>query len=137
MSSTAIPNLRYADANAAIEFLCTAFDFERRMVVADQNGGVAHAQLETGTGMIMLSTHRQDQFGRLMRLPAEAGGCTQCVYVIVPDVDTHYENARKHGADIVEEPVDEDYGGRGYTCKDPEGHVWAFGSYDPWAADPD
>ncbi len=25
------------------------------------------------------------------------------------------------------------YGGRGYTGRDPEGHVWAFGSYDPWA----
>jgi uncharacterized glyoxalase superfamily protein PhnB len=30
--------------------------------------------------------------------------------------------------------VTQDYGGRDYTCKDPEGHVWTFGTYDPWAA---
>jgi uncharacterized glyoxalase superfamily protein PhnB len=28
--------------------------------------------------------------------------------------------------------VDQDYGGRGYTCRDPEGYVWSFGTYDPW-----
>jgi uncharacterized glyoxalase superfamily protein PhnB len=28
---------------------------------------------------------------------------------------------------------DEDYGGRGYNCRDPEGYLWSFGSYDPWA----
>ncbi len=25
-----------------------------------------------------------------------------------------------------------DYGGRNYTCVDPEGNLWNFGSYDPW-----
>jgi len=29
--------------------------------------------------------------------------------------------------------VNQDYGGRGYTCRDLEGHVWSFGTYDPWA----
>jgi uncharacterized glyoxalase superfamily protein PhnB len=27
----------------------------------------------------------------------------------------------------------EDYGGRGYSCRDSEGHLWNFGTYDPWA----
>ena len=26
-------------------------------------------------------------------------------------------------------------GGRVYTCRDPEGHIWSFGTYDPWRAD--
>jgi uncharacterized glyoxalase superfamily protein PhnB len=30
-------------------------------------------------------------------------------------------------------PEDQDYGGRVYSARDPEGHVWSFGSYDPWA----
>ena len=30
------------------------------------------------------------------------------------------------------EPRDQDYGGRDYTCRDPEGYVWTFGTYDPW-----
>ena len=29
--------------------------------------------------------------------------------------------------------VTQDYGGRDYTCRDPEGNVWTFGTYDPWA----
>jgi uncharacterized glyoxalase superfamily protein PhnB len=28
-------------------------------------------------------------------------------------------------------PTDEDYGGRDYVCRDPEGHVWSFGTYRP------
>ncbi len=27
---------------------------------------------------------------------------------------------------------DEDYGGRGFICRDLEGHVWTIGTYDPW-----
>ena len=30
------------------------------------------------------------------------------------------------------EPEDQPYGGRLYSCRDPEGHVWHFGTYDPW-----
>ena len=36
-------------------------------------------------------------------------------------------------ADIVLPPSEKDYGGRGYTARDPEGNVWSFGDYDPWA----
>jgi len=28
---------------------------------------------------------------------------------------------------------DKAYGGAGYSCRDPWGYVWSFGSYDPWA----
>ncbi len=27
---------------------------------------------------------------------------------------------------------EEDYGGKNYSCWDPEGHLWSFGSYNPW-----
>jgi uncharacterized glyoxalase superfamily protein PhnB len=54
--------------------------------------------------------------------------------VIVPDADAHYERAKAAGAAIVYDIRDEDYGGRGYSCRDPEGHLWNFGTYDPWAA---
>jgi uncharacterized glyoxalase superfamily protein PhnB len=52
--------------------------------------------------------------------------------MIVPDPDAHYARAKAEGAEIVIDIKDEDYGGRGYTCRDLEGHVWTFGSYDPW-----
>ena len=135
MSSTLIPVLRYEDAPAAIDWLCKAFGFERRLVVPEDGGDVAHAQLRLGNAMVMISTHRDDEFGRLMRLPSQAKGCTQTLYAIVDDVDAHCARARAAGAEILIAPVDQEYGGRDYTCRDVEGHVWSFGSYNPWLAD--
>jgi uncharacterized glyoxalase superfamily protein PhnB len=55
---------------------------------------------------------------------------------VVADPDAHYARARREGAAILSEIKDEDHGGRGYGCRDPEGHIWYFGSYDPWASPP-
>jgi uncharacterized glyoxalase superfamily protein PhnB len=128
-----VPALRYRDTPAAIDFLCRAFGFERHLVVPNDTGGIAHAQLTLGNGMIMLGSIDKNEFGKLMRQPDEVGGETQTAYVIVPDADAHYARAKAEGAVILLELKSEDYGGRGYTCRDPEGHVWSFGTYDPWA----
>ena len=130
-----IPTMRYRNAPAAIEWLCKAFGFEKHLVVPDQRGGIAHAQLTFGDGMIMLSSASGDgEFDQLMKQPEEIGGCeTQSAYVIVGDCDAHYARAKAAGAAIVIDIKDEDYGGRGYACRDLEGHIWSFGSYDPWA----
>lgn len=131
--STVVPTMRYKDANAAIDWLCKAFGFEKLLVVPDAAGGIAHAELVFGNGMVMLSTWRDDEFGKLQRLPRDLGGGTQSAYVIVEDADAHYARAVAGGAEILMDIEDKDYGGRGYTCRDPEGHVWNFGSFDPWA----
>ncbi len=131
--STVIPCLRYRDAPAAIEWLCRVFGFKEHLVVHDGVGGIAHAQLTFGSGMIMLGSARSDSHGDLFLQPDEAGGETQAPYIIVDDPDAHYAPAQGAGAAIVMEISDQDYGGRVYTCRDPEGHVWSFGSYDPWA----
>ena len=131
--STVIPCLRYKDAPAAIEWLCRALGFEEHLVVPDGQGGIAHAQLCFGNGMIMLGSVRDGDFGDLIRQPDVAGGETQAPYVIVDDVDAHFIRAKEAGAEIVLEIADQEHGSRLYTCRDPEGHVWNFGSYDPWA----
>ena len=132
--ATGIPAMRYRDAPAAIEWLCEAFGFERHLIVPGENGTIAHAQLSFGNGMVMLGSVVDSEFGRLMKQPDEIGGAeTQTAYVIVEDPDAHYARAKAAGARIVMEIKDEDYGGRGYSCRDPEGHLWNFGSYDPWA----
>ncbi|MEC9359169.1 MAG: VOC family protein [Pseudomonadota bacterium] len=132
--STVIPSLRYRDAPAAIDWLCAALGFTRQLVVPDENGGVTHAQLRLGGGMIMLGSARDDEWGRRMALPAEIGGReTQCCCLVVQDVETHCIRAQSAGADIVQPLHAPDYGGQAYACRDPEGHVWWIGSYDPWA----
>ena len=128
-----IPTLRYQDAPAAIDWLCRAFGFERHFVVPGDDGTIAHAQLTFGNGMIMVGSVRDDEFGRLQKTPAQLGGVgTQSPYVIVPDVDAHHARAVAAGAKVTMAPMDQDYGGRFYSCRDPEGHLWNFGSYDPW-----
>jgi uncharacterized glyoxalase superfamily protein PhnB len=51
----------------------------------------------------------------------------------VEDADAHHARAVAAGAEVVADLVDQDYGGRGYSCRDPEGHLWNFGTYDPWS----
>lgn len=71
-----------------------------------------------------------------MRSPRETGGVgTVELIVHVADPDAHYRCAVATGARIVSPVEDKPYGGRGYVCRDIEGHVWAFGSYDAWAPD--
>jgi uncharacterized glyoxalase superfamily protein PhnB len=132
--STVIPGLRYRNAPAAIDWLCNVLGFEKQLVVpGDTAETVLHAQLTLGGGMIMLGSVSDNDFGRLMKQPDEIGGSeTQCSYVIVEDADVVYEKARASAAEIVMPIKDEDYGGRAFTCRDPEGHIWAVGTYNPW-----
>jgi uncharacterized glyoxalase superfamily protein PhnB len=133
-AATIIPTLRYRDAGAAIEWLCRAFGFEKHLVVSGEGNSIAHAHLTFGNGMIMLGTARDDEFGKLQKTPDQVGGVgTQSPYIIVPDADAHNAHAVAAGAKVVYALKDEDYGGRGYSCLDPEGHLWNFGTYDPWA----
>jgi uncharacterized glyoxalase superfamily protein PhnB len=100
--------------------------------VPGENGSIAHAQLVCDGGMIMLGSPRGEDFDDVQKTPAAVGGLvTQSAYVVVPDVDAHYERAKAAGATIVSDIRDEPHG-RGYSCCDPEGHLWNFGDYDPW-----
>jgi uncharacterized glyoxalase superfamily protein PhnB len=128
-SPNIIPAIRYQDAMAAIDWLERAFGFERGLVVAGEDGVVHHAQLSLGPGWIMLGSSREDELG--LRSPRELGGVNQSIYVIVADPDAHYARAKSAGAEIVRELADTDYGSREYTCRDPEGHLWSFGTYRP------
>jgi uncharacterized glyoxalase superfamily protein PhnB len=134
MTTHLIPILRYKDAPAAIQFLTEAFGFEQRVVVPGQEpGSVVHARLTLGRSMLMLATHnKHGKFDETMKLPHEAGGCTQALFVVVDDADAHCARAAASGAKITMPVEDWANGGRGYTCEDPEGHLWSFGTFDPW-----
>jgi len=133
--ATVIPTVRYNDAAAAMAWLCEAFGFEKHLVVPGEDGTIAHAQLVFGNGMIMLGSAGDGEFDGLQKPPSALGGAvSQSPYILVDDADNHYARAVAAGAEIVMEIRDEDYGGREYSCRDPEGHVWNFGSYDPWAS---
>jgi uncharacterized glyoxalase superfamily protein PhnB len=127
-TATVIPSIRYRKARAAIDFLCNAFGFERNLVVDGDGDTVVHAQLTLGSGMIMLGSEASDEDDP-HRLRAETG--PSWIYVVLDEVDEHFERAKAAGAEIVLEPRDEEYGGRGYTVRDPESNLWSFGTYRP------
>ena len=131
--SRIIPTMRYKDAPAAIEWLCTVLGFEKHLVVPGENDTIAHAQLVLGNSMIMLGSENDNEFGKLVKTPPDLGGInTQTAYIIIEEIDAHYQKAKAAGAEIVLEIADQDYGGRLYSCRDPEGYIWNFGSYNPW-----
>lgn len=126
--------MRYRDIAAAIDWLCAALGFEKHTVVKAETGAVLYAQLTFGNAMLMLAPVRDSHLDRFMKQPDEIGGAeTQSCYLVVDDADAHYAKAKAAGAEIVIDIHDDDHdGGRGYSCRDPEGHIWNFGTYDPW-----
>jgi uncharacterized glyoxalase superfamily protein PhnB len=138
MSSTVIPCLRYRDAPRMIDWLCATFGFEKHMIVPGEDGSIVHSQLRLGAGMIMVGSvlKSESEWGNLVKQPDEIGGLeTQTPYVVVEGIDALYARAKAAGAEIVMDIRDTDYGSRDFICRDPEGHIWAFGTYDPWTAD--
>jgi uncharacterized glyoxalase superfamily protein PhnB len=114
----------YRDPRAALDWLERAFGFERSMVISDNDGQLAHAEMHFGTGYIMLGS----EWAEFIASPASVGGKnTQSLHVqLTQDLDAHCERARAAGAEILQEPLDEFYGDRTYRARDPEGHVWTF-----------
>jgi uncharacterized glyoxalase superfamily protein PhnB len=131
--STIMPALRYRDAPAVIDWLCQVFGFERHAVYANPDGTIGHAELTLGNGMIMLGSGKDDEYGRGFKSPNELGGIeTRSAYIIVPDADAVHARAVEAGGTIVRPLQDTPYGSREFGVKDPEGHSWSVGTYDPW-----
>ena len=81
----------------------------------------------------MLGSVVDSEWGRLMKQPDEIGGFeTQAACLVVADADAVYHRAKEAGAAIVFDIKDEAYGGRSFSCRDLEGHIWHIGTYDPW-----
>jgi uncharacterized glyoxalase superfamily protein PhnB len=130
--STIVPTLRYRDVPAAIEWLCNAFGFKVYRVLNGGDGTIRYAELTFGHGMIMLAAVGDTAFDKLMTQPADTGGAeTQICYLFVVDATAHCAQAKAAGAKILLDVADPDSNGRGYSCRDLEGHVWNFGTYDP------
>ena len=124
--------MRYKDAYAAIDWLCQVLGFELRLVVPDGEGGVAHAELTLGNGMIMLGSD-QGNADDYVTAPAPDGRLTQNAYIVVSDIEDAYERVKDAGANIVSELEEQHYGGNLFSVRDPEGQLWHLGSYNPWA----
>jgi uncharacterized glyoxalase superfamily protein PhnB len=114
--ATVIPVLIYPDVRAAVDWLAAAFGFVERVWIGENH----RAQLTFGEGGLIVGDVRGE------RRPPRANEVTHSVMVRVLDARAHCERARQHGAQILMEPTDFEYGERQYSAQDPAGHQWTF-----------
>jgi uncharacterized glyoxalase superfamily protein PhnB len=121
--------LRYQDPNAAVDWLAKAFGFTQEQVFHDDKGIVQHAVLSLGTGKIMISGPREP--GWLGGTAADPLTAVISLYAVVADPVAHHDRAVAEGASVVRELEHMDYGSHEYSCRDLEGNLWSFGTYQP------
>ena len=138
INSSVIPALRYIDAHAAIDWLCHVLGFTRHAIFEGPNHTIAHAQLTFGSGMIMLgSAGNHGESARHMAQPAEIDGReTVSLCLVTKDAALLYDRVLSARGEILMELRAMDYGGRAFSVRDPGGHIWSIGEYDPWADTP-
>jgi len=115
--ATVIPVLVYPDVRAAVAWLGAAFGFVERVRVGDTH----RSQLQIGADGAMIVA---DTSGT--QAPPLTDAVTHVIKVRVDDVDAQFERARSHGAQVLQEPTDHEYGVRECTVADPAGHHWQF-----------
>jgi uncharacterized glyoxalase superfamily protein PhnB len=115
-AATVIPVLIYPDVREAVAWLSAAFGFAERVQIGENH----RSQMKVGDGAVIIGDLRRD------RIAPKPGEVTHQVMVRVEDARSHCELARKHGAKIVDELRDFEYGERQYTAEDFAGHQWTF-----------
>ena|SRR5436190_3243073 len=101
--ATVIPVLIYPDVREAVAWLTEAFGFRERLQIGENH----RSQMGVGDGgAVIVADVRRD------RVPPRAGEVTHQLKVRVEDVDAHYARAREHGATILQDPTDFEYGER-------------------------
>jgi uncharacterized glyoxalase superfamily protein PhnB len=118
--------LCYRDPKAAFRWLVAAFGFEPLFVLLDPDGNLGHSEMKFGESVIMIG----NEWSADHKSPKSIDGRnTQSVHLQLAegqDVDAHCAQARKAGAEILQEPETQFYGDRTYRARDPEGHIWTI-----------
>jgi PhnB protein len=115
------PALAVRDAAKAIEFYKAAFGAVERFRLVDPGSGkIGHAELTINGCLVMLA----DEYPAFNKAPQTLDGTTVKLSLMVPDVDTFVEQAKRSGATVLMPPQDQFYGHRSASIQDPFGHQW-------------
>jgi uncharacterized glyoxalase superfamily protein PhnB len=115
-----LPYLLYADLEHALAWLTEAFG-GHEVDRLERDGRLAHGEIEIDGAHVLVGSPESGY-----EPPRARAGPTAFVYLFLEDVDAHYARAVAAGAEIMEEPNDQEYGDRRYGAVDPEGHWWFF-----------
>jgi len=111
------PYLQVKGAAKLIEFLREAFGAEEIFRVP-RGDEIAHAQLKIEESMIEVA----DAIDKYQPNPT-------AIWLFVKDAQAVYARALKAGATSIHEPIDQDYGDREASIKDPFGNHWYIGTH--------
>jgi PhnB protein len=116
-----MPYLVVDRAAAAIDFYTSVLGATERMRMAGPGDRVGHAELQIGTGVIMLA----DEFPDMdIRGPKSIGGTPVSLHVYVEDADSVFDRAVEAGAKALRPMENRFYGDRSGQFEDPFGHRW-------------
>lgn len=121
-----IPYLFYQDVAAAAAWLSEAFDFSETLRHTASGGAVTHIELTWAGESIMLGVVDRGEGQVLGYRAARGAPHSSFVFIIIPDVEAHFERSLRAGAKVIAPPENKPYGQRQYTVEDPEGHRWSF-----------
>jgi uncharacterized glyoxalase superfamily protein PhnB len=129
MSARVSVTLGYRDAARAIEFLVTAFGFEKVVVYEVEPNVIGHAELRwPGGGLVMLHSAAPGSAIADITAKASAGYPPFAVHVSTDEPDALFSRAVSAGAEVVRPIADSPRGTRDFIVKDPEGLCWSFGT---------
>jgi len=119
-----IPQLSARDVDGYIAFLREAFGFEVTEYWRDPSDA-DHVNVELALDGAVIGIGRA---GAGHTSPRDPSAPHIGLYVLVDDVEAHYERARAANAEITFPIADQAWGHRMYGAVDPEGHEWGFAS---------
>jgi PhnB protein len=123
---TLSPSLIVDPASEAIEYYKRAFGATERGIMRGPDGKIAHAELQIGDSVLMLSDPYPMQNAKA---PKELGGTSVAIFMYVEDVDSAFKQAVDAGGTSTMEPDDMFWGDRFAALMDPFGHAWALATH--------
>src|SRR5829696_782620 len=117
MGPTITPELGYRDPRAAIRWLTDVLGFRVSLVVDDDDGGVAHAELTWRTGVVFLGSLEHGLGPAVVCLSAQDA----------TEVDRMYERVVGAGGEVPHPLADTAFGSHQFTARDAEGKLWTVG----------
>src|SRR5262245_30058406 len=121
---TLTPDIVVSDARRAMDWYVQVFDAQPRGgLYVNADNTIGHAEVAIGDAVLMFAEASDLWPDVPVRAPQSPSTFSHTLHLQVDDVDGTTERARRGGASVEREPVDEPYG-RASVIVDPFGHRW-------------
>ncbi len=114
-----VPYLTFRNADATLAFLTAGLGFEVTTEQRGDDGALVHVELVREDAVVMGGS------GDIV--PSAAPG----VYLVVTDVEELHPRLLELGASEVYPPEQTEWGTWRSRVRDPDGHEWTIGTYQP------